>query len=249
MQQLEFLQLRELLKGLKSCWLCPRGGEPMDAVGQLNLPLGRRAEPGVGGSWTNCGHICLSGPLTWTTGGPAEELVDRAGRGGEGSGVRRGCLLPGCPRRPSVAGPVQTPAAASPLPPDSAQIVCDPPRSLGKGSWEMGSISLIAREMQLSALITSNHFHTTGSKLSPGIFSFYSPSPCFQKPQHHSWCFFFSPPCIPFSRKSSQLWQNLTPWSKFGGFLPGPLQVGGCPLPPHKPPPRVFSTRQPGGPL
>ena len=131
----------------------------------------------------------------------------------------------------------------------SAQIVCDPPRSLGKGSWEMGSISLIAREMQLSALITSNHFHTTGSKLSPGIFSFYSPSPCFQKPQHHSWCFFFSPPCIPFSRKSSQLCQNLTPWSKFGGFLPGPLQVGGCPLPPHKPPPRVFSTRQPGGPL
>ena len=51
--------------------------------------------------------------------------------------------------------------------PDSAQTVGDPQGTLGKGSWEMGSISLIAREMQLSALITSNNSHTTRSKLSP----------------------------------------------------------------------------------
>ena len=64
-------------------------GEPVDAVGWLYLRLGRRAEPAVGGSWTNCGHVCLSGPLTWTAGGPAEELQapEPSWQSGEGKAV------------------------------------------------------------------------------------------------------------------------------------------------------------------
>ena len=68
----------------------------------------------------------------------------------------RGCLLPGCP----VSTVQQGPSRPQMLPhlhlPDSAQTVGDPPGNLGKRSWEMGSIALIAREMQLSALVTSS---------------------------------------------------------------------------------------------
>ena len=71
----------------------------------------------------------------------------------------RGCLLPGCPVSTVQEGPSRPQMLPHLHLPDAAQTVGDPPGNLGKRSWEMGSIALIAREMQLSALVTSSDSH------------------------------------------------------------------------------------------